>query len=171
VAVRDSKGRFVAGSGKPSASVRDVDKGYAALVKRVYGLATPTIEVGILDSEGSAAHGATSVLEVAIWNEFGTAGIPERSFIRAWFDENSERLHEAVRRMLEAAVAGKYAKDQALELLAQRFVAEIQKRMARGIPPPNAPSTVARKGSSTPLIDTEQLRSSISYRIKGSGGK
>lgn len=147
--------------------VKDVDKGYAALVKRVYGMGAPKVDVGIFDSGATEPDGMT-VLEVAIVHEFGSdaRGIPERSFLRAWFDENSDNCRAAMAAMMQAVLEGKYAKDQAIELLAQRFVAEIQKRIAQGIPPPNAPATIAAKGSATPLIDTGQLRSSISYKVK-----
>lgn len=141
------------------------DRGYAALVKRVYGLKKPKIKVGIF-AEESHKDSDLTVLEIAVIQEFGTDKIPARSFLRAWFDENREKCHEAVARMMKAVIAGKYTKEQALELLAQRFVGEIQRRIAQGIPPPLAPSTVARKGSSTPLIDKGQLRSSITYVVE-----
>lgn len=150
-------------------TVRDIDHGYRKLVESVYGLRAPKIDVGILAADGAAAYaggdGAT-VLEVAMWNEFGAGHVPERSFIRAWFDENEDACGRAVVAMMRAVLAGRYTSKQAVELLAQRFVAEIQRRMAQGIPPPNAPSTVAAKGSDKPLIDTGQLRSSISYLVR-----
>ena len=36
-----------------------------------------------------------------------------------------------------------------------------------GIAPPLKPATIARKGSSTPLINTGQLRSAITWRVEG----
>ena len=42
---------------------------------------------------------------------------------------------------------------------------EIQQRISDGIPPQNAPYTINKKGSSTPLVDTGQLRSSISFKV------
>ena len=163
--------------GKRTPRVRDEDRGYEDLLQRVRAMQNKSIEVGIFESKGSElypdatflgklAGSAVTVLDVAIWNEFGTDHIPERSFIRAWFDENAAKTKEAVRLMLIAVKQGKYTPEQALELIAQRFVAEIQKRMAEGIPPPNAPATIEMKGSDKPLIDTGQLRSSITYVVK-----
>jgi hypothetical protein len=149
-------------------SFKDRDNGYRALVRRVYGMKAPVITVGILAEAGKESHGDDSltVLEVAVFNEFGTDRIPERSFIRAWFDENESRLGIAVKRMTASVIAGKRTKEQALELLAQACVGQIQKRIANGISPPNAESTIAQKGSSKPLIGvTGQLRTSISYRV------
>lgn len=152
--------------------ITDRDQGLEALKRRVFGVGRPVISVGILEKDGAKPKkeedgdaSDLTVLEVAIWNEFGTDKIPSRSFIRAWFDENRDRAHEMLRRMMVSVVEGKRTKEQVLELLGQKFVAEIQARIAAGILPENAPSTVARKGSSKPLIATGQLRSSISYEV------
>ena len=151
-----------------SSSVRDVDRGYKDLVARVFSAAKrkPVIEVGVLDGERPHGDDAVSILEVAVFNEFGTATIPERSFIRAWFDENEAGLRQDLVKLMQSVVRGQRTPDQILELLGQRCVGQIQARIAAGIAPDNAPSTVARKGSSTPLIDTGALRSSISYRVE-----
>jgi hypothetical protein len=105
-----------------------------------------------------------TVLEVAIFNEFGL-GVPERSFIRAYVDANEKRIKEMCRVLALQVLAGKISQEQALELLGLKLVGEIQQRIADGIPPPNAPSTIKAKGSSVPLIDTGQLRSSITHRV------
>ncbi len=148
------------------AKVKDIDKGYTRLVKAVFGLKKPKISVGVFSSE--TEHDSTlSVLDVAIINEFGL-GVPERSFLRAWFDQNEDRSREMVRVMMASVLQGKRTKEQALQILATKFVSEIQQRIANkgnGDYPANAPSTVAKKGSSTPLIDVGQLRSSISWKI------
>lgn len=149
-------------------TVKDVDKGYRKLVDRVYGLEKPEIKIGVFESDADHEYDdGITLIEVAITNEFGTDRIPERSFIRAWFDENAEKCRESIRVMMVAVLEGKYTKHQALELVAQKWVGEIQKRMAEGIPPPNAPATIEMKGSSVPLTDTGQLRSSITYAIDG----
>jgi hypothetical protein len=153
-------------------TLRDTDHGYAALAALVYGFARPTIAVGILD-RGTDPHEGTdlTVLEVAVWNEFGTRSkdgtvrVPARSFIRAWFDENREEIRAWMATMMRSVLAGKRSKERALELVALKCVGSIQERMARGIAPPNAPSTALRKGSSTPLIATGQLRSSVTFRV------
>jgi len=146
--------------------VRDVDKGYKALVDRVFAIRKPKISVGITESTGAAYDGNLSVLDIAIINEFGLGNVPERSFLRAWFDENEGRCRQMVVAMMQSVIAGKRTKEQAIQLLALKFVSEIQARISAGIAPANAPSTIAAKGSSTPLIDKGILRSSISFRIE-----
>lgn len=151
---------------------RDTDNGYKALVERIYGLKKPKVAVGIFEADGGQPHGnGVTVADVAAWNEFGTETIPERSFLRAWFDENIERAREALHRLMLRVVEGKLTKEQALEQFGLWVQAEIQKRIAQGIPPPNAQSTIDAKGSSKPLIDTGQLRSSITFGVDGGNGE
>lgn len=147
--------------------IKDRDRGYRSLVRRLYGLKKPKLAVGIMQAEGAEDHGGVTTLQVAQWMEFGTSTVPARSFLRAWFDENRARTQEMLRRILAAVVAGKYTPDQGLELLGAKFVGEIQRRIANRIPPPLKPETIARKGGKdVPLIDTGQLRSSISYKVE-----
>ena len=152
------------------AEIRDVDHGYRDLLRRVFGAAArrTRIDIGLLSESGGEPDGdsGATVLDVGIFNEFGTDTIPERSFIRAWFDEAEPKLREDLTELMKSVIAGKRTKEQILELLGQKTVGEIQERISAGIDPPNAPSTIAKKGSSTPLIDTGTLRSSISYRVE-----
>lgn len=159
-------------------SVTDTDHGYAALVERVFGLAQqkPVITIGIHEEEGAGAHPTedeieetVTILLVAIFNEFGTSDghVPERSFIRAWFDEAEPELRKDLVTLMRSVVAGKRTSREILELMGQRAVGQIQQRISSGIAPPNAPSTIRQKGSSTPLIDSGILRSSVTYKIEG----
>lgn len=152
--------------------VRDEDKGYADLVKTIFALGAPKVSVGIHEADGQhEAEGGSGlrVIDVAQIHEFGL-GVPERSFIRAWFDENEDKAKEAMRRLLVSVVKGERKPEQAVELFAQWVVGQMQARIAKGISPPLATSTVLRKGSSVPLIHTGQLRSSISYEIYNADG-
>lgn len=154
-----------------SVRITDTDRGAKALVARIYDLArrNPVITMGIHDAEGNAVHDAKSgatILDVATFNEFGTTRIPERSFLRAWFDGAEAGLRRDLVVLTQSVVAGKRTADQVLELLGLRSVGQIQARISQGIPPPNAESTIKKKGSSTPLIDTGVLRSSVTYQVK-----
>jgi hypothetical protein len=144
---------------KSRVKITDIDRGYNALVRSAFGM-NRVLKVGLLEATPS------NVLEYGSYNEFGTSTIPERSFIRDWFDSNLQKCRDAVRVMAYGVLSGKYQPDQALELLGARFAAEIQARMSTSIPPANAPSTVRQKGSSTTLIDTGVLRGSISYEVE-----
>ncbi len=111
------------------------------------------------------------MIEVATINEFGL-GVPERSFIRDWADQNQAKNEERLKAIGIQVLKGSYTVDVGLGRLGALFQGEIQQRISSGIAPPNAPSTIARKESSTPLIDTGQLRSSILWKVTkvGEGG-
>jgi len=161
--------------GKPAVRVRttikDVDKGYVDLMKRINASKSASVEVGIMAGKGDAPKGAMTVLEVATIHEFGLGGMPERSFIRGWFDVYQDVARKQISAMLKSVVQGKRSKAQAMELLGVRWVAEIQKFIAVGTNlQPLERATILRKGSSVPLVDTGQLKSAITYRVNVSGG-
>lgn len=151
-------------------SVRDRDRGAKALLKRFRTASEKpaTVKIGVLEAEGAVEHGdeGPTVAEIATYNEFGL-GVPERSFIRAYVDENEAVLQERMRKIAQAIKDGKIATpEQGLERFGLLVVGEIQSRISDGIEPPNAESTIARKGSSTPLIAGGLLRTSVTHKVE-----
>ena len=147
------------------AKVKDRDNGYKALLERAKKLSegAPFVEVGILQTEGDADKGAgLTLFDVAEQHEFGF-GVPERSFIRAFFDETETEARKVLAKQLTEAL-DKTGRKEALNKVGIWLVAKCQSRIRAHIEPANSPQTIARKGSSTPLIDTGQLWTSISYR-------
>jgi hypothetical protein len=128
-----------------------------------------SITVGVHDAEGGASHQSTSatVADIASFHEFGTNRIPARSFLRAWFDENKAKNLDILQKLGRAVLQGKLDVRTGLDLAGLRFVGDIQRRIKAHIAPPLNEATIARKRSSTPLIDTGQLWSSIRHRIEG----
>ncbi len=55
--------------------------------------------------------------------------------------------------------------DSALELVGQVAQGKVQEYMTNLTTPPNAQSTIKKKGSSNPLIDTGALRQSVTYTV------
>lgn len=145
----------------------DNDKGYKELVKRC-SMADRVIDVGILEADAEKRDGnkGASIVDVATWAEFGTATEPERSFLRAFFDQENERCREALAKLLAKVADGKLTQEQALDQFGLWAVGQIQKRIAEGIAPENAPSTIEAKGSSTPLINEGIMRSAVSFRVE-----
>lgn len=150
------------------AHVKDTDHGYRAAVKASHGKGG-SVSVGILGSAASeAARGGKgeTLGDVATYNEFGF-GVPERSFIRGWFDETEAANRAAFAKLWQGVLKGTRTAAQVFEVLGLKFQGDIQRRIVAGIEPPNSPRTIAEKGSSTPLVDTGQLKSSISYQVEG----
>ena len=172
-AVRDANGRFIKGSGggsKGGVKFKDTDRGFEALKARIGKAVAARVSVGIHEAEGSeeTEDGEASVIEVAAYNEFGGPenNPPRRSFIADWADENADEHKELLRRSAKAVVKGIIPSTAVgLERLGLRFVGDVQKQIVAGIEPENAESTIAKKGSSTPLINHSQLLGSVTHQV------
>ena len=132
-----------------------------------------TITVGVHGDDGAERHDAANdtgapltVADIATFHEFGTSTVPQRSFIRAWYDERQEFIAATLQSQMKLVVAGKITGEVAAERIALAFEGDVKKRISRGIPPPLQPETIARKGSSKPLIDTGMLRNAVRGRVE-----
>jgi hypothetical protein len=141
-------------------SVRDTDPRFARTRGRIETRFSCLLGVQGKDATAKHKGAPLTVVEIANQHEFGL-GVPERSWLRAWFDENEAMIRNDLRRAAMRIIEGRLTQVQAAELLGAKYVAAIQTRIANGIAPPNAQVTIDRKKSSTPLIDTGQFRSAI----------
>lgn len=144
-------------------------KGSKALIGRIAGMRTGIeVTVGVHSDDAEHTHAGgegLTVGDIATFHEFGTQTVPQRSFIRGWYDESKPEIAAVLRQELLAVVEGRRGVGQAFERAALRFEASVKARIRRHIPPPLSPVTVQRKGSSTPLIDTSQLLNAIRARV------
>lgn len=148
------------------ALVTDRDFGYRKIMRnlRKLGRANPAVFVGV-----RSAAGAELVLIAAV-NEFGSADghVPERSFLRSTIDENREKYLALLTKATGKAIdKGKSAMRTELGKVGALVASEVQKKIRDLKDPPNAPSTIAKKGSSNPLIDRGRLRQSIDFEVRG----
>ena len=127
------------------------------------------IEVGFNEDSGSypAEEGDESVTlaNVAAWNEFGSERSPARPFMKQTVIDYKGKIAKRANRALKKAINGGGAKE-ALNSIGSYTKGRIQKEIRDGDWEPNAASTIARKGSDKPLIDTGQMRKRIVYVIK-----
>lgn len=147
-------------------SVRVVDRGARAVLRATGDRRRHTVEVGVFGSEKKRGSPTITVAQVAEWAEYGI-GQPQRSWLRAWVDANEDLINQRIDRETREVLSGKRTQEQAIKRIGVWLQGEIQLNIANfpdnGFEP-NAESTIARKGSSTPLIATGQLRSSITHR-------
>lgn len=144
--------------------ITDKDLGFKALFKRLEGKAR-VLSVGILSESEGAPDGNATVGDVAAMVEFGI-GQPERSFIRGTVDERQADIVAMLREIGRGVLKGSLDQTRGLGLAGAKIAGMIQSRMAGGIPPPNAESTIRKKGSSTPTIDKGILRFSVSWKVE-----
>lgn len=140
--------------------VRDVDR-TKPILRELNKLMGSAIEVGIFGESGS------EILLRATVNEFGapSVNIPERSFIRAGYDRYKSTFRQEMISIIPAVVQGRISAERVLDILGESFVTKIRQYLIELDTPPNAESTIRKKGSSNPLIDTGQMRDSITYRV------
>jgi len=131
-----------------------------------------TVLVGITEEAGAKTHhGDVTVLMVAIWNEFGTQNAPSRPILRGWFDGNKAKAEQWLLQLAERIITGELTREQALKLLGAIVVKDIKRSMSGlGIPPPNALSTIKRKGHSTATVEDGTLRDAMTYVVKDGSG-
>jgi len=121
------------------------------------------VQVGFL--EGQTYPDGTSVPMVAAINEFGapSRNQPPRPFFRRMIAEKSSSWPKAIADRLKA---NEFDARATLEEVGQGVASQLQDSIDKLVSPPLAPSTIARKGFDKPLIDTGQMRNSVSHIVK-----
>jgi hypothetical protein len=121
--------------------------------------------------EGKKTKKKPNNAQVGTWHEFGTSKFPQRSFLRSTADENKALYLKLMGLAMARASKGLVTPVRALELFGLKVRNDVKKKIRAQIPPPLADSTVIKKGSSTPLIDTGQLINSIGSKVRRGAGK
>ena len=123
------------------------------------------VKVGFPKGKQNPYPDGTSVIEVAVKNEFGEGRIPERPFFRNSMRFNRKKYIEINQKLLTKVAAGQMTTEVALETLATVAVGDVQDEIVNLREPPNAPMTIRLKGSDNPLIDTGHMRQSVTYEL------
>ena len=92
--------------------------------------------------------------------------IPKRPTIEPTIEENKERISEMFNKTVNKILNNKGDGRADLEKIGIWTVNKIKAKFGSDELAPNAPSTIAQKGSDRPLIDTGQLRNSITYVVR-----
>lgn len=108
------------------------------------------------------------VAVIAAVNEFGSPDghIPERSFLRVPLRQNVDNIKKGFASLSGQVARGEISAFQMLDQIGARAAGYCKEAIEVGIQPANAPSTVKRKGSATPLIDTGVLRNAITHVVE-----
>lgn len=167
-----------------TAPVIDIDRGWKRIMREMAQMQRSdlVVDVGHVGSEAEEKHGDGENLtnaQVGTFHELGSKGtslgrsgaesgaIPERSYIRSTIDEKHGPIARLLERVTRGAIDGKINYKVGLGLAGLKVVAWIKAKIRKGILPPLMPSTIARKGSSKPLIDTGQLIGSLTHAVRG----
>lgn len=160
LSTRDPLGRFQS-SGRVTVKDRGLRK-----IRRELEKASGNVVIGVGLGKSATYEDGTSVVDVAVWNHFGTDRIPERPFISGTMEEKRSEIKAFQLRLSKGIYEGKITQEQALEFVGRDLQSKIVSKINDFFPPRNAPSTIAQKKSSKPLIDTKQLVGSINYEVR-----
>lgn len=118
------------------------------------------------------------IVQRAIWNHYGTKGgrsgggwggpIPPRPFLANSMRANRSKYKSAMRAGARDAFLGGTSLKTIVQKLGILAQGDIQSEITTLSSPPNSPITIKRKGSSNPLIDTGQMRQSVTWQVKDS---
>ena len=113
--------------------------------------------------EGSKYEGNKTVASVARYNEFGL-GVPARPFMRPAVHNNRAKLVEILRSKYKTALRNNTNTMEVLGSFGQMVEGLVKNQIINTNYPPNAPSTIKRKGINAPLRDTLLMLNSVSHQ-------
>jgi hypothetical protein len=142
------------------------DLGWNALRQRIKLLDEHVVDVGIQAGEDDAE--GTDLLDIAIYNEFGTETIPSRPFMRQTANENRQKAGEVGERYYQMILTGQMTPFKALRGIGQWYEGVNRKSLRETPWTPNAPATIAKKRlrSDKPLVDKGRLVSTIRSEVR-----
>lgn len=141
----------------------DKDKGWKKLIAGLTKLNGKEAKVG-LHADAVYPDGK-QVAHIGVINEFGAGAIPQRSFMRSTFDENENNWAKEFGNLVKN---GSTTSINKVGIIAAKGIVN---KIYTGNFVPNAPSTIAQKGSSKPLIDTSQMVVSIKSVVGKRGNR
>lgn len=144
--------------------VRDIDHGFDKLIRGMEGLDSHSVKVGIQSDAGE--HDGVDLVDIAVWNEFGTKTIPARPFMRHTAENQADNASKVGDRYVGLVIEGKLNPVEVYKRIGEWYQGVQRDAVRSGPWVPNAPSTIAKKGSSRPLIDTGKMVNAIRYEVE-----
>lgn len=134
------------------------------LIEQIKASGEKAVYVGFPAEFNEKVEGADNfnLASLAAVLEFGNERIPSRPFLRQTLAENQEKYTALFVKLFESGVSIEQIYEQ-IALIAQ---GDVQQNIVNGKWTANAPSTIKRKKSSKPLIDTGKLRQSVKGIVK-----
>lgn len=133
--------------------------------KEIEQLKKLQVRVGYQQGDEQEKDGA-DLCDIAMFNELGTSNTPSRPFMRDSVDKNEDKINNFCKTQMKLLSSGKTTTEQMLKSIGVFQKGLVQKEIRDGEFVPNAPSTIKRKGSDKPLIDTGTMRQSVNFVIK-----
>ena len=139
------------------------------LKKRLKEMSSKKIAVGFPKGRLNNPHyeDGASIIDVAIWNEFGTNNIPRRDFMGIATEKWQQFIAAKVEEFKEQISDGTLDIDMFLKMIGEAGKEFISDAIVKLRTPPNAPSTIRhKKGRSNPLVDSGDMSKAATYEIR-----
>lgn len=137
-------------------STTDTDKGHLRIRKLMKKLKSGDVVVGALDAENA---------QKLAYAEFGTATAPARPVVRTTMEANKSKYGRLMEDALARGVTKSADASTVLDTIGKTIASDLRQAIVKWSDPPNAASTIARKGKDNPLVDTGALVKSIVYKV------
>ncbi|MGL6147829.1 MAG: hypothetical protein ACRC1V_05080 [Plesiomonas sp.] len=128
-------------------------------IEKALGDTGKRVTVGVHESAGAKDGSDLTVATVAAINHFGNEHIPARPFLDVGVISKIDRINKVIND------SGGENLDHALDVVGLVAVGAVQEYMTDLQAPANSAETIRRKGSANPLIDSGQLKQSITYQV------
>lgn len=145
---------------------REVDHGFDETLSSFKKGKTKTVNIGIVSSSTAQHNSGMSMADLAALHEFGGGNIPERPFMSQTMNKNDKTIGKKIRALYKKVLDKAITEDKALGLLGEFIKNKMRAEITGGDFTKNAPSTIAKKKSDSPLIDTSQLLNSIDWELE-----
>jgi len=141
-----------------------IDRGFDAQVRNQQRLARRGVKVGIQAAAGS--QDGVSLLDILIFNEFGTRTIPARPVMRSYADTYGRQIVNEAQNAATFMMRTGHI-DMGLNRLGAYMQSGLQAhwRASKSWAAPNAEYTIMMKGSDVPLIDKGVLINAVRYQV------
>jgi len=148
--------------------VRDIDKGWKQIMRNFGVMDDAYTQIGVQQGtirRGDGKEGSSDLVKIAAINEFGAPkrNIPSRPAFRQAFDMNKGKIQMFSRRVVGKIIDRTMVPKAGLGLIGENFTNLTKKRITDLDSPPNKLGTIRKKKSTNPLIDTGQLRNSVTH--------
>jgi hypothetical protein len=141
-------------------------RGLNALKDIIENVDKKIVKVGLPDSSHDDTN--LTLAQIGAIHEYGapSAGIPERPFLAASIRSNTSDLRRLNTVNVKLILHGRKTVEGALGQMGEMAKGMVQKYISEDNFVPLQPATIAAKGSSRPLVDTGQMRQSVSYVVE-----
>lgn len=135
---------------------------------------TPDIAIGFPRGKASSIQypDGTPLIDVAVYNNYGTFNndgsvhIPPRPFMDVGGLQAINQTKQMRLTLWKKVRSGEISAEDAAQIIGSKAAAIMKNTIRDFSDPPNAPSTIAKKKSSNPLVDTGLLMQSATWDVR-----